>query len=183
MTEEQNQSQQQMVPIQGQSQQMQTAQPQVVYVQQQQQPYVAQTGAKSMGQQFTGVMEGMGVQGFNTDKGACYFEGCPHQAKYTCQAKICCKQYGCWRVMCDEHKGKGCLSKTGRGPQPYLCVDHIAKGKKCTMIMLIVFLSIFVLVAIAALVVATTVGGGDSCTSYGRKKCTRSYTSYYSYDD
>ena len=36
----------------------------------------------------------------------CGFEGCPNGAEGTCSAPLWCKDRGCGRKMCDDHKSK-----------------------------------------------------------------------------
>ena len=36
----------------------------------------------------------------------CYIEECRNIGSITCQAVICCKDYGCGKLMCEEHHSK-----------------------------------------------------------------------------
>ena len=44
----------------------------------------------------------------------CYFEGCPNVAKYQCRVVLCCKNFGCGRMMCGDHKNKKCIKAEGK---------------------------------------------------------------------
>ena len=68
----------------------------------------------------------------------CYYEGCPNHGKYQCRAILCCKDYGCGRVVCKDHKNTKCIKQEGRcGASQNTCKECEPRAHKCTLIMII----------------------------------------------
>ena len=46
----------------------------------------------------------------------CYVEECYTPASLKCQALICCGNYGCGKMMCQEHTSNKCIAHSRGGP-------------------------------------------------------------------
>ena len=77
----------------------------------------------------------------------CCIAGCPNPAIFVCSANYYCKERGCNRKMCAEHRSKKCFPKERKwGPAPNVCInceDAVYKcGCKVMWCPLVVFFSI-----------------------------------------
>mmetsp|Transcript_34092 Transcript_34092/g.42136 ORF Transcript_34092/g.42136 Transcript_34092/m.42136 type:complete len:102 (-) Transcript_34092:133-438(-) len=91
----------------------------------------------------------------------CYFEGCPNQGKYQCRVYMCCKNLGCGRLMCKDHKNKKCIKAEGKcGNSQHACLEHEDAAHKCSIFM-IVFPIVVILILIAVQLITRFVIAGD----------------------
>ena len=48
----------------------------------------------------------------------CYKEECPNTGVYVCRAMLCCKDYGCGKLLCDQHRSRKCIARHGKNGPP-----------------------------------------------------------------
>ena len=53
----------------------------------------------------------------------CYVEGCTGPKEFTCHAMYCCKDYGCGKRMCRDHRSKKCFMQEKNSPPPNVCIE------------------------------------------------------------
>ena len=100
--------------------------------QQQQQVVVIQTMARGLAQ--------------------CYYKDCPNMGAYQCRAILCCKNYGCDRMMCDDHRTKKCIARNGKhGPHQYVCLDDEVGAYRCSWLICLIPFGLVAFVGIAML--------------------------------
>ena len=68
----------------------------------------------------------------------CYRENCPNSGVKQCKAFICCKDYGCGKMMCEDHRSKKCIMRNEvRGPPQYACTTCEPRAVKCSRLFLV----------------------------------------------
>ena len=63
----------------------------------------------------------------------CYKEGCHNLATKQCKCFIYCKDYGCGKMMCDEHHNTKCIARGRDRSIYYVCLECEGKAHRCTV--------------------------------------------------
>ena len=108
----------------------------------------------------------------------CYKEDCPSSGVKQCRAIICCKDYGCGRMMCDNHTSRKCIARNGKhGPPQHVCKKCEPEASRCTK--LIFMLPISCMICFLVFFVAISIAGGSSGESSSRNSYYNSYNYWY----
>ena len=80
-------------------------------------------------------------------------DGCTNPAYHVCRALLCCKDYGCGKVMCTEHQGRKCVGNHGEtkkrsGTPQYTCINCNDAAHKASIVACVVPFSIFCIIVI-----------------------------------
>lgn len=55
----------------------------------------------------------------------CHFVGCRNAGIYRCNAVVCCKKYGCGKMMCSDHTSKRFFGRGSRqGGKQKVCLNE-----------------------------------------------------------
>ena len=80
------------------------------------------------------------------DSSMCHYDGCYNTSAFVCNAVICCKQYGCGKLICADHRSRKCILKKGkRGPPQYTCIDHEKDAHQASCRLFGIFFGIWLL--------------------------------------
>ena len=85
---------------------------------------------------------------------------------YECRAKICCKDYGCGKLMCADHRSKKFIVSlriccAADNAKQYACFEHEDEASKCSLI--VIFIPIF-LALLSILIMASVITSSDDDT-------------------
>mmetsp|Transcript_4463 Transcript_4463/g.5504 ORF Transcript_4463/g.5504 Transcript_4463/m.5504 type:complete len:114 (+) Transcript_4463:193-534(+) len=82
----------------------------------------------------------------------CYYKDCPKPGVKQCRVILCCKDYGCGNMMCDQHVNKRCIARNGKhGPPQYACRKCEGAAHRCSYFVMVIP-CLFFLVILAAIV-------------------------------
>ena len=110
------------------------------------QPMMMQPGQPMMAQGMP-TMQQPQVVYVQDPNSVCHILGCKEPAIFTCSANYCCKERGCNKRMCAQHKSKKCFqSESKHSPPPTVCVECEDAVKSCSNKLLAFPLSICAIV-------------------------------------